>query len=153
MIELFSYNWEVRSDWFDWCREIENEELLKERKGGMGSILKNLYHVVDCEQIWMNQLQGKPVLMKDIHTVSTLDEVICFSENTRQQTEQFLSLWIPAYDKKEFNMKTRSGRTYSFTYKKVLQHVVAHEIHHIGQLSVWAREIGKKPVSSDYIFR
>ncbi|MBN8191263.1 hypothetical protein JI667_03795 [Bacillus sp. NTK074B] len=78
---------------------------------------------------------------------------MCFSENTRQQSEQFLSLWTPAYDKKEFNMSTKSGRTYSLTFKKVLQHVVTHEIHHIGQLSVWAREIGKKPVSSDFIFR
>ncbi|MGF3102794.1 DinB family protein [Rossellomorea sp. DUT-2] len=153
MVELFSYNWQIREEWFDWCREINQEELTKERIGGMGSILKNLFHVADCEQIWMNQLQGKPVMKKDFHTISSLDEVIEFSETTRQQTESFLSLWTSSYGKKEFNMTSRSGRTYNFTYKKVMQHVVTHEIHHIGQLSVWAREIGKKPVSSDFIFR
>ncbi|MGG1630791.1 DinB family protein [Rossellomorea sp. NRS-1567] len=153
MVELFSYNWQLREEWFDWCREIDQYELTKERTGGMGSILKNLFHVVDCEQIWMNQLQGKPVAKKDFHTISTLDEVIEFSETTRQQTESLLSLWTSAYGKKEFNMTSRSGRTYNFTYKKVMQHVVTHEIHHIGQLSVWAREVGKKPVSSDFIFR
>ncbi|WP_243840759.1 DinB family protein [Paenisporosarcina antarctica] len=24
-----------------------------------------------------------------------------------------------------------------------MRHVIAHEIHHVGQMSVWAREIGK----------
>ncbi|MFC7784153.1 DinB family protein [Rossellomorea sp. GCM10028870] len=153
MLELFSYNWQIREEWFDWCREIDPDELTKERIGGMGSILKNLFHVADCEQIWMNQLQGKPVMKKDLHTISTLDEVIEFSGTTRQQTENFLSLWTPAYGKKELNMTSRSGKTYLLTYKKVMQHVVTHEIHHIGQLSVWAREVGKKPVSSDFIFR
>ncbi|MBN8191264.1 DinB family protein [Bacillus sp. NTK074B] len=73
MIDFFSYNWEVRKDWFEWCREIENEELLKERTGGMGSFLKNLYHVADCERIWMNQLQGNPPPMKNNHTITTLE--------------------------------------------------------------------------------
>ncbi|PLR86418.1 hypothetical protein CVD25_07745 [Bacillus canaveralius] len=34
----------------------------------------------------------------------------------------------------------------SFPYKKVIQHVITHEIHHIGQLSIWSRELGIKPV-------
>ncbi|MCA1058934.1 DinB family protein [Rossellomorea aquimaris] len=153
MLELFTYNWQVRDDWFEWCRDIDPEELLKERTGGMGSILKNLFHVADCEQIWMNQLQGTPVIRKNLHSISTLDEVIGFSRETRQQTENFLSLWTPAYEKKEFTMTSKSGNSYTFTYKKVLQHIVTHEIHHMGQLSVWAREIGIKPVSSDLIFR
>lgn len=153
MLELFFYNWQIREEWFEWCREIDPDELTKERAGGMGSILKNLFHVADCEQIWINQLQVKPMIRKDFHTISTLEEVIEFSVMTRQQTECFLSLWTPAYEKKEFQMTSRSGKTYIFTYKKVMQHVVTHEIHHIGQLSVWAREIDEKPVSSDLIFK
>jgi uncharacterized damage-inducible protein DinB len=153
MLELFSYNWKIREEWFEWCRKIEQGELVKERTGGMGSILKNLFHVVDCEQIWMNQLQGKSVMVKDVRMVSKLDEVITFSEVTRKQTESFLSLWTPAYEKKEIIRTSKSGKTYHFTYQKVMQHVVTHEIHHIGQLSVWAREIGEKPVSSDILFK
>ena len=153
MHELFSYNWQVREEWFEWCGKIHQSELTKVRTGGMGSILNNLFHVADCEQIWMNRLQGKPVIEKDIHTMSTLNEVIAFSEMTREHTEGFLSLWTPAYEKKELNIMTRSGKTYIFPYKKVMQHVITHEIHHIGQVSVWAREVGEKPVSSDLIFK
>ena len=32
-------------------------------------------------------------------------------------------------------------------------HVIDHEIHHIGQLSIWAREMGVVPVSANLIGR
>ncbi|MDQ0913885.1 putative damage-inducible protein DinB [Paenibacillus sp. V4I5] len=38
-------------------------------------------------------------------------------------------------------------------YGEVMWHVIAHEIHHIGQLSIWSREIGKKPVTANLIGR
>ncbi|MFS0559452.1 DinB family protein [Terribacillus sp. 179-K 1B1 HS] len=41
----------MRKDWFDWCKTISYEELTKKRDG---SILHNLFHVIDCEQIWIN---------------------------------------------------------------------------------------------------
>ncbi|WP_171910665.1 DinB family protein [Rossellomorea aquimaris] len=37
----------------------------------------------------------------------------------------------------------RNGNTYDFPLKKVLFHIVTHEVHHIGQLSVWSRETGR----------
>ncbi|SFB22860.1 DinB family protein [Lentibacillus halodurans] len=46
-----------------------------------------------------------------------------------------------------------SGETINFRYGEIMRHVIAHEIHHIGQLSVWACEIGKKPVNANLIGR
>lgn len=40
-----------------------------------------------------------------------------------------------------------------YTYGEVIRHVIAHEIHHVGQLSVWVRELGLKPPSSNLIRR
>jgi uncharacterized damage-inducible protein DinB len=42
---------------------------------------------------------------------------------------------------------------WSFKYGEVMRHVLAHEIHHIGQLSVWSREIGKQPITANLIRR
>lgn len=36
---------------------------------------------------------------------------------------------------------------------EVIRHVIAHEIHHAGQLSIWSREIGKQPISANLINR
>ena len=50
-MDSFLYNWQIREEWFEWCETISLEELTKKRIGGMQSILHNLFHVIDCEQI------------------------------------------------------------------------------------------------------
>ncbi len=41
----------------------------------MKSFLHTLFHVIDCEQIWVHQMLGKPVIKKDIQTIQSLQEV------------------------------------------------------------------------------
>ncbi|WP_421383082.1 DinB family protein [Bacillus salacetis] len=151
MLDMFRYNWQVRDDWFEWCRELPAEELSKERTGGMGSILATLFHVAKGEQIWINQMQGTPVLIKE--GVTTLEEAEGFTELTKPITEQFLQSWDEEKAGQTLTKKRRDGSDYVITYEKIIKHLISHEIHHIGQLSIWAREIGRKPVSSDLIFR
>ena len=150
MREMFQYNWQIRDEWFSWCKKIPYEDLTKKRPGGMGSILHNLYHVIDCEQIWVNQMNGTEVLVRDKNTITELEEVIKFSKVTKQLTEGFLKTWNP---KSTLERTTKSGETFIFTHEKIMRHIMAHEIHHIGQLSVWAREMDRKPISSDILFR
>jgi uncharacterized damage-inducible protein DinB len=151
MLDMFRYNWQVREDWFEWCRELPQEELAKERTGGMGSILATLFHVANGEQIWINQMQGTPFIMKE--GVTSLEEAVEFTNVTRPAAEQFLQSWNEKTASKTLTKKRRDGSDIVFTYEKIIKHLIAHEIHHIGQLSIWARELGRKPVSSDLIFR
>jgi uncharacterized damage-inducible protein DinB len=153
LIDMFLYNWQIREEWFSWCETISNEELTKKRIGGMGSILHNLFHVIDCEQIWVNQMQGTSVIIKDINKISTLDDVKTFSNLTKPVTQRFIKTYISEDKDKILVVKSKNGTTSSLSYNKVISHIISHEIHHIGQLSVWSREIGIKPVSSDLIFR
>ncbi|MBM7585497.1 putative damage-inducible protein DinB [Bacillus pakistanensis] len=153
VIELFYYNWQVREDWFKWCEKRFAEELVKERAGGMGSILKTLFHVIDCEQIWINQMKRTSVTQIDINSISTLQEVIEYSNFTKKQTEQFMREWNSNTEKKILEIKRRNGHLSSFSYGKIVKHIITHEVHHIGQLSVWSRQLGEKPVSSDLIYR
>ncbi len=153
MLNMFLYNWQVRDDWFDSSQQISIEELTKKRTGGMGSILHNLFHVIDCELIWVNQMNGTPVIMKDINDISTLHGVKEFSNSTKLTTQAFIQSWNSDLEGKIFEMKKRNGDTSNFTYGKIMRHIISHEIHHIGQLSVWSRELDIKPVPSDLLFR
>lgn len=60
---LFQYNWKVREEWFQLLKQVPEAELLRERVGGMGSILKTLFHIIDVEQAWillaLQQLPGE----------------------------------------------------------------------------------------------
>ena len=150
---MFLYNWQIREEWFKWCETISNEELMKKRIGGMGSIIHNLFHVIDCEQIWVNQMLGTSVIIKDIEKVASLSDVKTFSNLTIPVTQDFLKSYISEAENKGLSVKSKNGTSKSIPFDKVISHIIAHEIHHIGQLSVWSRDIGLKPVSSDLIFR
>lgn len=153
MLDLFRYNWQVREDWFDWCEHISHEELIKEQIGGIGTILQNLFHVINCEQIWISHMKGVPQIITDKSEITTLQHVEEFHTATKPTTEEFLAAMNEETLSHILTIPTKKDVTYELTYKKVFHHIITHEIHHIGQLSIWSRELGIKPVSSDLIIR
>ncbi|KYP81741.1 DinB family protein [Ferroacidibacillus organovorans] len=142
---LFRYNWQVRDDWFSWCESVPEEELLKPRVGGWGTFLRTLFHIVDVEQAWILQgLQAKPEFHYRYEDYQSIHAIHDLSNECHSKICEFVENWSDDLGNKKLD---------DFTYGEVMRHVIAHEIHHIGQLSVWAREIGRQPVSANLISR
>ncbi|WP_079508756.1 DinB family protein [Mesobacillus jeotgali] len=153
MLDLFLYNWQVREDWFRWGQSLTAEDLNAARIGGMGSILENLIHIIDCELLWINYMHEESYNYPERNSITQLDDVINYSEFTTKVTKDFIMNLPSDYEDIVVEIKNNRGTIHSFTYGKILMHIVTHEIHHIGQLSIWSREIDIKPVSSDLIIR
>jgi uncharacterized damage-inducible protein DinB len=152
--KLFQYNWQVRNDWFSWCEAVPEEELLKNRVGGVGGILETLFHIIVVEYSWICDLEVKPDLEDTFEEHASLDKVTALSKRLHPTVSDFIAGWN---DSKEAQVLTlthpRRGELHTFRYGEVLRHMIAHEIHHMGQLSVWARELGREPVTANLIFR
>ncbi|MER1956970.1 MAG: DinB family protein [Solibacillus sp.] len=153
MLSLFLYNWQVREDWLNWCQTISEEEFHKERIGGMKSIRETLIHIVDCELLWLNSLVEKPIIFENRTAINALSDICTYSDFVKSHTESFIEQLPSQYENNIIEVKRRDGTILHFTQKKILAHMMTHEIHHIGQLSIWARELGLKPISSDLIIR
>ncbi|MGI2329240.1 DinB family protein [Planococcus sp. YIM B11945] len=153
MITLFRYNWNVREDWFTWCEQLPSEELLRQRTGGLGSILHNLFHIVDVEYSWINFLQDKPEFEEPFSNYQSLEQVKALSDAFHVEVKAFLDGWSNEMENHTVTEIRENGQTTKFTHGEILRHVIAHEIHHIGQLSVWSRELGRKPVTANLIGR
>ncbi|MFS0877432.1 DinB family protein [Solibacillus isronensis] len=153
MLSLFKYNWQVREDWFNWWESLPEEEFHKERIGGMKSIRETLIHVIDCELLWLNSLIDEKIVFERRQLLTQLSEIKEYSTFVQSYTEQLIEQLPSDYENKLIEVQRRDGSILEFTQKKILAHMITHEIHHIGQLSVWAREIQRKPISSDLIIR
>ncbi|CDN42245.1 MULTISPECIES: DinB family protein [Paenibacillus] len=147
----FSYNWMVREQWYEWCGELSQEELLQERTGGVGGILKTLFHIVDVEWSWLQLLQGKPDFQENFEEYATLAKVRELDRRFRADIEGFIRGWDDSMEQRPLLDTLPDGRERLLAWGEVMRHVLAHEIHHIGQLSVWSRELGRKPVSANFI--
>ena len=153
MLSLFKYNWQVREDWFTWCESLPEEEFHKERVGGMKSIRETLTHIIDCELLWLNSFMDEKVVFEKRHSLTLLSEIKDYSTFVQTYTESLIEKLPSDYENKIIEIQRRDGTILKFTQKKILAHMITHEVHHIGQLSVWAREMQRKPVSSDLIIR
>lgn len=107
--------------------------------------LLTLFYIVDVEQAWILQgLQVKPEFHYRYEDYQSLNEIRDLSNACRPQIREFVENWSNALENNKLD---------DFTYGEIMRHVIAHEIHHIGQLSVWAREIGRQPVAANLIGR
>ncbi|PGM60868.1 damage-inducible protein DinB [Bacillus cereus] len=150
MLVLFRYNWQVREGWFKWCKQLTEEELLRKRVGVVGSILETLFHIVDVEYSWIGALQGKEDRASQFKDYQSIQKVKALSDLYRRELEDFLQVWSVDLESKTLKA---SWTDKTYTYGEVLRHVIVHEIHHIGQISVWARELNIQPVSANLIGR
>ncbi|NUC18285.1 DinB family protein [Bacillus mycoides] len=150
MKTLFYYNWQVRDDWFKWCEQLTEEELLRKRVGGVGSILETLFHILDVEYSWISALQEKEDNEPQFKDYQSIKKVKALSDSYRRELEEFLQIWSGDL---EYKILKASWTDKIYTYGEVLRHVIVHEIHHIGQISIWARELNLQPVSANLIGR
>ncbi|MGE7761588.1 DinB family protein [Peribacillus sp. NPDC097895] len=150
MLTLFTYNWQVRSEWFEWCRSVSSEDLKRKRTGGMGNVLRTLAHIIDVEYSWIRAIQGKPDLGIDLDSYDTIEKVEELSESYHFEVMDYLN--SHSFED-ENGMIQPSWMEGTYEKGRILRHLIAHEIHHIGQLSIWSREMGIKPVSASLIDR
>lgn len=150
MYSLFLYNWQVRDEWFDVLQTLSYEELRAERTGGVGSILKTLFHIVDVEYSWLRGIEGfdDPVpVFEDFTSITTIKEL---ADLYRRDLVSILDSLTHEREQREVKVPWLDE---IYRYGEVLRHAAAHEIHHMGQISVWAKELGLERVSANFIGR
>lgn len=150
---MFHYNWAVRDDWYKWCEGVNEEELLASRTGGVGGILQTLFHIIDVEWSWIRLLQGNDDFQENFELYNTLDKVKELDAKFKAEVEEFVLAWNDEMENRILQLPQSDGSSVIFTWGEIMRHALAHEIHHIGQISVWAREIGKQPVTANFIGR
>ncbi|RKP56813.1 damage-inducible protein DinB [Cohnella endophytica] len=151
MQTMFRYNWIIREQWYKWCEDVPYEELIRRRTGGVGGILHTLFHVVDVEWSWIRIIQGKTDFQESFDNYNTIEKIRQLDRVFRPEVEEFVNAWNESLEARPFVDVRPDGRIETFAWGEVARHVSAHHIHHMGQLSVWAREIGKQPVSANLI--
>ena len=151
MKTLFNYNWTIREEWYSWCEDVPLDELLKVRTGGVGGILHTLFHIIDVEWSWIRIMQGKPDFQESFKEYQNLEKVKELDAIFKKDVEEFVLGWQSEMENNVVQNIREDGSIETLTFGEIMRHTLVHEIHHIGQLSVWSREIGKKPVSANLI--
>lgn len=150
MISLIQYNWEVRDEYIKNFEAVPNEELVKDRKAGIGTILRTFLHIIDVEYSWIRAIFNKPDIPLDFDKYKDLQSISILSNQLREEIKGYLNHWT--YEEADEKIYP-SWMQESYSKEEILKHLIVHEVHHIGQISIWARELGVTPASSNFIGR
>ena len=150
---LFEYNWQRRKEWFDLFKDVSDKELNKKRVGGLHSINATLFHIVVVEYYWICDIQKIPVDEFKFTDYPSLKDIVELSEELHPPVKKYVSNWNSELEKdgKEYDLGNANLEFLSFG--EIVRHVIVHEIHHCGQLSIWARELDLQPFSARFIQR
>ncbi|MNW61648.1 DinB family protein [compost metagenome] len=94
---------------------------------------------------------NKPEITINFEEYKDLQSVSELSNKFRAEIKQYLYQWT---DESENDIIFPSWmQDSSYSKGEVFRHLLVHEVHHIGQLSIWARELGITPPSPNFIGR
>ncbi|MGR3765968.1 DinB family protein [Rossellomorea sp. NS-SX7] len=148
MQDLFFYNWEVRDEWMEWCKEVSDNKLIDIKSEDMQNIIKTLFHLIYNEQHWMSSIKEEPDLIqinKDF--IPTIEEVLEYSRYTRP----FVKAFIDKYQFMSNTNQKEDSTGFPYPLNNKMHQLVIQEVHHIGEISIWASNLGYAPVETDII--
>ncbi|MFB5661966.1 DinB family protein [Alteribacillus sp. HJP-4] len=146
--KLYEYNWKIRKQWLDWCGDLTHAEFIKIRVGGLRSLHYTFFHIIQVEESWIAGIANEIDPNRSFNDYPFLEDIIQLSNEVEESTKSFLDSYSSRQDNNLLTGTNENGGFYSYQFAEVLLYVAVHEVHHIGQCSVWAREIGRTPVSA-----
>jgi uncharacterized damage-inducible protein DinB len=149
---LYDYNaWANRRS-LDAAAALTVEQFTKPLGSSFSSVRDTLAHIWGAERIWMERFEGRsPASLPD---VSQFHEISALRTRWRED-EARLNKFVAGITQDDLNgpheYRTMKFGQYSNPLWLSMQHLVNHGTYHRGQIATMLRQLGAKPLSTDFI--
>jgi uncharacterized damage-inducible protein DinB len=120
--------------------------------GSFPSVRETLVHIMGAEWIWLKRWKGisPPALLNEAE-FPHLDSIKNKWREVEGEQTDFVGQVPDASLKQPFRYKNLKGEAFEYPLGRVMQHLVNHGTYHRGQVTNFLRQLGAKPVSTDFI--
>ena len=132
---LFSHWEQVRCDLLKTIEQFTDEELDFIPFEGSWSVKQIILHIADCEDNWLHGVvQGiyEPWIGYPEKDYPTRESMLAVLENAHEKTKTFLA----CHDTSDMDQEYLIPNEHPFKLGWIIWHVLEHEIHHRGELSL-----------------
>lgn len=141
--EMFSHWEQVRADLIKTLDSFAPSELLYVPFEGAWSVGQIGLHIADCEDNWLHGVVGgeiEPWIFYDIADYPTHEEIKKILEKARERTVKLLNQFTHEDLDRRFELPEGQALPLSW----IIWHVLEHEIHHRGELSLILGTLGRE---------
>jgi uncharacterized damage-inducible protein DinB len=152
--DLIDYTEWERRKWYDWLRE-RGDQVLKISAGPHGdgrfeSVGELVRHIFSAEKRYVERLSGRPLTDTASIPKDNIEALFQFSQQSRKEFAELVETF-PSQDwdtPKDFKIQHFSVRT---TPRKIVVHVLMHEIRHWAQIATLVRLNGLPGELHDFL--
>ena len=152
--DLIEYtDWE-RQKWYDWLRQ-QGDQVLAISAGPHGdnrfqSVGDLVRHIFSAEKRYVDRLSGRPLTETASIPAGNIEALFEFSQQSRKDLKEFVATYpAEAWDTtQEVKIMTYS---LTITPRKIVTHILMHEIRHWAQISTLLRLNGLKGEFHDFL--
>jgi len=133
--EMFSHWEQVRADLLEIIDKFNQDELTFTPFNNSWSVGQIMLHIADCEDNWLHgvvQREFEPWVCYDLAEYPTKAAIKELLDRARHRTVAFFE----GLDENDLDKEYCTPNGESFTLRWIIWHVLEHEIHHRGELSL-----------------
>jgi len=141
--QIFSHWNQVRADLLSTIDMFKEDELMFVPFTGSWSVGKIMLHIADCENYWLHFVVRHEIEEWSYYdlvnhpTTPAIKEVL---ESVRNKTMPFLD----SLDESDLDEVYKTPEGEAFTLRWIIWHVLEHEVHHRGELSLVLGLLGRQ---------
>jgi len=139
--EMFSHWGQVRGSLLAMIDRFSQEELAFTPFKGSWSVGQIMLHIADCEDNWLHGVvrqELEPWIFYDFADYPSKQAILAVLEKAHNRTIAFLD----SLDEDDLDQVYKTPEGDSFTLRWITWHVLEHEIHHRGELSLALGHLG-----------
>lgn len=148
---LYAFNRWANAKTLESVEVLTREEYERSIGGSFGSLRATLVHLYGADWVWLERLHGRsPRAMPEDEALSTLDGLRVKWQEVEDEREAFLAKLTEERLADPLSYAGFDGKAFTRRLGDALFHVANHGTYHRGQIATLLRQLGKKPVSTDF---
>ena len=150
--ELYQFNSWANRRILEACFPLTDEQFLRDLGSSFPSIRDTLVHILWAELVWLDRLNGRlprPDLINPLP--STPSEVLSAWSPIEKGLETYVNSVSDADVDRKMEYLNWQGNRYGYSVGNILKHIVNHGTYHRGQVATMLRQLGARPVATDFL--
>jgi len=152
LLDQLTYNRWANLRLIDVTTELDGAKFTKTIMSSFPSVQQTWTHIIWAEELWLNRWQGRSFVRKlDPNDYPTIVQIKQKIEDLSAAQIQFINDLNPEDENQKISYKNFHGEKMTYTLRQMVQHKTMHSAYHRGQLVTFFRQLGVKPLSTDYL--
>ena len=128
------------------------EEFVQPVGGSFGSVQATLTHLYGADWVWLERWHGRsPGALPGADAALSVAALGAKWETVHDGQQAFVASLSPARMSEPLTYVNFAGKTLTYRIGDTLVHAANHATYHRGQIATLLRQLGKTPISTDYL--